>query len=246
MAKEYNVDELKYIDSLKFQKKAIVYYDNQKEKYIDINSNNEVCYNNGEIKIICDFNKILFYNSIWLLLLNKNGERRNNITAEIINNIVKIFEKIKNLSELAEREIHYITSLVTEICISNLALSYYKEPDNDFDYMVNGLEIDIPEEKELQLRALIFNYIFIDIVINGLTENKLIITKNNNVIDYKIARILKYLGLNINIEDIPNFKMEYNLEGINYYDCKGNKTTEENLSREEAEKIKKLVDKHTI
>ena len=68
----------------------------------------------------------------------------------------------------------------------------------------------------------------------------------HKLIDYKILRILKYLEMNINVEDIPNFKIEYNLEGINYYDSKGNKTVEDNLSKEEVEKIKKLVDKKTI
>lgn len=252
MAKKYNVDELKYIESLKFNKKAVVYYDNESGKYIDINSNTDIYYNNiraykkNEVNIICDFNKVLFYNSLWVLLLDSYGQKRNQITAELINDIIRIFEKINGFCEPLEREVYYIANLVAEICISNLSLSYTKETDNDFDYVVNGLEINIPDEQELQLRSILFNYMYIDIAINGLTERKLVITKENNLIDYKILRILKHLGININIEDIPNFKIEYNLEGITYYDSKGNTTVEDNLSNEEVEKIKKLVDKKTI
>lgn len=252
MAKKYNIDGLKYIESLKFNQKAVVYYDEQKEKYVDVNSNTDIYYNNvrvynkEEVKIICDFNKILFFNSIWILLVDQYGKMHNEITAEVINNIVTIYEKINNFNEPFEREIYYIANLVSEICVSNLALSYDKECDNDFDCVVNGLDIDILEEKELQLRELLLNYIYVDSAINGLTERKLIINKENNLIDYKILRVLRYLELDMNIEDIPNFKIEYNLEGINYYDSKGNKTIEENLSRQEVEKIKKLVDKRTF
>ena len=253
MVHKYNVDDLKYIYSLKHKRKAVVYYDDKKGKYIDVNSNtvmsnyNERVYNEKDTKVICDFNKIVSYNYLFVLLIDAYGQKRTKLTAEVINEIMSIFDKVFSFTEPVVREIDYISNLVAEICVSNLALSYNKDnKNNEYDLVVNGLEMNISEEEQLNLKRLLSGYVFIDTAVNLVTERKTIVRKEKKLIDYKILRSLKYLGININIEDIPNFKIEYNLEGINYYDSKGNKTVEGNLDKEEVEKVKKFVDKCSI
>lgn len=253
MVHKYNIDDLKYIYSLKYERNAIVYYDKNKHKYVDINSNT-AAYNNNirlydkrQIKLICDLNQMFLNHGIWVTLIDSHGKMCTELTTKVINNLMLGLKKILSLNSLLVREIDYICNLVTEICISNLVLSQSKkEKNNDFDLVINGIESCFSKEKEIALRDMISKYIFIDIAMNGIDGRRLIINKENNLIDYKILRILKYLGLNINVEDIPNFKIEYNLEGINYYDSKGNKTVEGNLDKEEVEKVKKFVDKRSI
>lgn len=197
--------------------------------------------------MIGSLDQVLSYYDMWVLLIDSNGKKNTKINAEIINDLVALFEKISSLNNLLIREIDYISNLVTDICISNLILSKNKKKkNNDFNLVIDGVKSWFSEEEETKLRRLLLNYIFIDTAINGISDRKLIIRKEKGLIDYKILRILKYLGININIEDIPDFTIKYNLEGIDYCDSKGNKTINENLSKESAEKVKKLVDKRTI
>lgn len=253
MRYKYNISDLKYIESLKHKRKAVVYYNEKKEKYVDVNSNsiisynNERLYNQKDIKLIENLDKILSYYDLWLLLIDSSGKKHTEVPASVINELISIFEKINSYNDILKREIDYISHLVTEICISNLILSQNKKnQDNNFDLVINGIDSCFSEEEEIKLRKLILNYIFIDTAINGLTERNLIIRKENNTIDYKILRILKYLGMDVKIEEIPDFKIEYNLEGIKYYDSKGNKTIDSNIDREEVEKVKKMIDKRAF
>lgn len=251
MVRKYNIDDLKYIYSLKHKRKAVVYLDKNKDKYIDINSNtklysnNLIEYNRKNIELIGDLNKIISCYDMWVLLIDQHGKICKEVTIKFINKLMLTLEKKLSLNNLLIREVDYISQLVTEICMSNLVFSKNsKTKSNNFDLVISGIESCFSKEEETRLRKLIFNYIFIDVVMNGFDGHRLIISKENNLIDYKILRSLKYLGIDINVDDIPNFKIEYNLAGINYYDSEGNKTVECNLDREEKEKVKKFVDKH--
>lgn len=250
---KYNIDDLKYIESLKHNRKAVVYYDQERKKYVDVNSNtvasnhNQRLYDEKNIRLIGSLDEVLSYYDMWVLLIDSNGKKNTKINTEIINGLVAVFEKISSLDDIFIMEIDYISNLVTDICVSNLILSKNKKSkNNDFNLVMDEVKSWIPEEKETNLRRLLLNYIFIDTAINGITERKLIIRKEKGLIDYKVLRILKYLGININVEDIPNFTIKYNLEGINYCDSNGNETEEQNLSKKEVEKVKKLVDKRAI
>ena len=190
MVHKYNVDDLKYIYSLKHKRKAIVYYDNKRNKYVDINSNtaianyNERVYVEKNIFLLGDLNKFIEHYGIWVLLINSQGKKQLEVSVDVINNLILVFERIRFFSDSIIKKIEEKASLVTDICINNLCVS---------------------KEEETTLRKMIYDYIFIDIAINGLTERKLVITKEDKVIDYKILRSLKYLDIDINIDNSPEY-----------------------------------------
>lgn len=238
MALEYSIDKIKYINILSEDKKTVAYEDNGLYVDIDINApegfHKRKIYEKKNVKIVNNFADMLKFNNLWILLIDSTGKPKTKITKQLVYNLLNVYFKMQYLDDLVVREIDYISSLVSERCVDNI-MSVMKNKN-----------IIITVEQEIALGRLLRDYIYIDFVTNGLNGNKMIIRKENKLIDYKISRILKYLDINFNHEEIPNFSVEYNLEEINYCDSNGNKYVDSNLDKKEVEKIKKLVDKRRI
>lgn len=238
MALEYNIDKIKYINIVSEDKKTVAYAENGGYVDIDINApegfHKRKMYRGKSVKIINSFDDMLKFNNLWIMLIDSTGKIKTKVTKQAVYNLLNVYFKMHYLDELVVREIDYISSLVSEKCVNNIMS------------VIKNKNINITIEQETALNKMLRDYIYMDFVANGLNGNKMIIRKEDKLIDYRILRLLKYLGINFNYEEIPNFRVEYNLEEINYYNSKGTKTTDENLSQEEAEKIKKLVDKRRI
>lgn len=238
MDTEFDIYKLFYVEILNSNAKALVYPDLIDKYYINISSNTmesgykKRFYNKANVKRICNFYELLKFNNLWVILIDSRGIFKTSCVKERIMELLGIYKKLVSLNEIVSREVDYITTLVADKCINNILIS---DKNNC-----------LTENKEIMFTKLLRSYLYIDMAVNGLNSGKLIIRKEDKMIDYKILRILKFLEVNIDIKDIPDFKMEYNLEGINYYDSNGNKTTDCNLDKEEVEKVKKLVDKRTI
>lgn len=230
---KYKIDSLNYVILSRSNKNEVVYWDENQKYYININTNTTEnfykrrIYSKDRVKVLCNFSEIIKYENIWLLLIDSEGKIKQEITNKDGIEILNVYRKIGSLTGMVSKEIDYIAGLVTYKCLENILPLINK---NNFN-------------KIGQLYKLLKSYIYIDLGINGLTECKLIINKEGKFVDYKILRVLKYLGISINVHDIPDFKIEYNLEGLNYYDFNGNKIEQFNSNIKGVEKIKKFNDK---
>ena len=218
---KYDINKLDYIKIFTRYTDGIAYLNENKDCYIDITRNSISSYRNERVykvkntEKICSLNDILYQYDLWLLLLDPKGELKKEITEPRVSEVLHLFKNISTLNDNFFKKMHEIIDKIVKICTENIGVK-----DDNFSKLLRS-------------------YIFIEMMINGEGEKTLIINKQDNLLDYKIMRLLKYLKIDIDIKDIPNFKIEYSLEKISYYDKNNNLSEFAGLTNEQ--KIKILI-----
>lgn len=212
MYKNYNIHDIQYIELINNRNTHLALLSDDKKNYIDITSNTAAnsyhvkSYKVNNTRVICSLKKILFDNKLDILLIDGYGKKREEINGNYALDILSIYKKMLLLDEETKRQLMMISTLVSDICVRNIIKN------------TNYLNCSLLYEK---IYEQLNNYVYIDLIKNGLGSHTLFLTKQDNMVDYKISRILKHLEIDIDIKEIPDFKIEYDLNNINYIDSNG-------------------------
>lgn len=206
--KNYPLEEL-YIGIL--NKKLEIVHANKKDvgyyyKFLNHESlNNDI--NNEKVEIIDPLKNYLDKIGLDVLLIKADGSYEPNLTIQELDFILNNINKINKLLPQDKKKIELISEHLVQAASELLGINTSIHPNNyhlNEDFMIS--EIIVSAKKESTFKKNLFNFI----KASFLTEEKVMLVKASEFMDYRISRSL-------NIARIPKEGME-----SNEFDLQGN------------------------
>lgn len=187
------------------------------QHYYDVNVKDHVM-NNGDSTPDNKFQKIMDEYGLFVLLLTANGTVKTTINTDEKDKIEHLVCKINGLSAETKENLNVIADEVSLLAASLIKL--FGEEGKTFQKYFR-------------------QFAMIELLEQHLSEKIAFIKKEDNLIDYKINRVAKYLKIDIDKKAIKDFTVMYNgdiikLNGQDYY-------IQEKKEKNEMPKINKIV-----
>lgn len=137
------------------------------------------------------FEKMLIRTGLFVNLLTSSGEMKESLTTPEIWSLIVKANSFDKLPEEEYEKLSLVSNAVAMLCVEQLKI--YGDIAEDFNYLL----------KQFVFAEMQDNYM-----------GKSIIAKDGKSIDYKVNRIIKYLGIEVNLEKLPNFSIEYDRNNV--------------------------------
>lgn len=199
--KKLDIRSIDYIKLLNSDKKLLAQFDSSKGEYVDItrvctkSNHQKAIYKKKEVEVIDSFINLLAKENLYLLLLNSNGKLNTTLVPDDCIALLALYNKVISTDEQFSKQIDEMSTLVTDICVKLLHINTKR---SEFEYLLK-------------------NFITIDSIKRGAKFCRVAITKEGNCLDYKVSRILKFLGIELDLNLIKDFKVDYNQDTICVY-----------------------------
>ncbi|MBE6152526.1 MAG: hypothetical protein E7165_04370 [Firmicutes bacterium] len=196
-SRKYNIDDLDYLELLSDKSRTIGYLSEDGDEYIDIKNccnfhiGNIKKHKIENVKVLGNLSKMIAQSRIIVLLLNSNGKINKTVNKDKVFYLLEFLDKISELDNLDDKVV--IAKRVADLCVGKMKLD---------------------TRKKTLFRDLLQTYVLVEIIQQGAFDKKSSIVKNGQFIDYKVNRIIKYLNINVNLNEISDFSIEYNDKSI--------------------------------
>lgn len=136
---------------------------------------------------------IIYNYGLGVLLLGSDGQIKEVIDRDRALELIGTAKNISKLTEKEAQDLDDISSEVSNVCATALKIS--------------------KDQKEM-FNTLLQRYIVAELLRFGAENKRIFIRKSGKMLDYKLSRIMKYLGINVNLEKISDFAIEYNRQSV--------------------------------
>ena len=199
ITRKYNINTLRRVRINNNNTETIGYHSDSGKTFIEVKNTAHYTeflakrYNPTEITMIETLDNMIYRNGLDVLLLDANGNVNLEIDREKIFILFGITKDIESIDEKQRERFDTIASEAARICSEKL---------------------NIPESNKFDFELLLKSFIFIELMQSRIMNNKVTITKFDNYVDYKINRIIKFLKINLDLNSIDDFKLEYDCESL--------------------------------
>lgn len=132
--------------------------------------------------------KVIYNYGLGVLTIGSNGQMKTDIDIETASEMVRVARSISELSEKEAVEFDAVSSEVATICATALKVS---------------------KKNHEEFTALLKKYVVVELIRFGSDNKTLCIRKEGKMLDYKLNRIAKYLGIEIDLNKIVDFAVDY-------------------------------------
>lgn len=194
---KYNVNRIAILTIKDAQQKKIVYLKENGEISSEIIANEfyqlTASVDGYRNKIVSQesFAQMLMKTGVFVNLLTSSGEMRESVTTSEIWSLMSKMNNFEKLPEEEHEKLYLISNAVAMLCVDKLRI--YGDIAEDFNYLL----------KQFVFTEMQDNYM-----------GKSTVVKDGKSIDYKVNRIIKYLGIDIDLEKLPNFYIEYDRDSV--------------------------------
>lgn len=161
--------------------------------------------------LVHSLSKLLTDYELSIMLLNSKGDLINNLGSAEAYHLIDL---AKRLDKLSEEEVKEFNAVAAEVA------------------RISSAAMNISDKHSKMFINLLRKYVFVELANHCVCDKKTSIVKTGEFVDYKINRVVKYLGIDVDLKQIPNFIIEYNRNVIN---VNGNEYYKKEVVKEEKE-----------
>ena len=192
----------------------------QGNEYKDFLYNNGLTINKSDVSVMKSFPEFLSENNLETMVLVQNNDSKF-ISRNLFIDILNMYSVMSAMTEEEYNEIDIISKTVGNMCLLTLI-------DNcksfSYDMFKDKHEVLYSKRELLDMKSfenLLNQAIKLELIRNRYTDSEYSIGKEGLYIDYKISSILNSLGIKYNINDIKDFKINFDETFVEQYDENG-------------------------
>lgn len=198
---------------VRFNNKAAVaiLIEGRKSHFVDVISGNIYNSLDNNFEIVSSFLDALKENNLDILLIDNNGNQKQQLSVAKITDLLKILERKRTLNQVMEQKNHIVSNNVSNIVSDLLGLNI-SNPSTPFRFSerLGTQEVIVPAKKLMLFKKSLLKYIEASL----LAEPSFIITYSKDEQDYRVAKSLRKSKI-IQTEKMKNnaFSVNVNREG---------------------------------
>ena len=190
--KEYSIVKLDRIRVILTGRETIGYLKGNYYYELHNGEGNEKIHRAEKVQKVESFTKTAANNNLFVKLLDGKGRFTIDLKSEKVFELFLLAQKIEGLSETDTERLNIIAKTVAQI---------------------SSQKLEIPHDKKEEFEDLLKNFIVIELL-SGNSDVPLYAGKTEGYLDYKTNRIVNYLNINLDLDGLEDFYLEYTNNGV--------------------------------
>lgn len=190
--KEYSIVNLDRIRVILTGRETIGYLKGNYYYELHNGEGNEKLHRAEKVQKVERFTKTVANNNLFVKLLDGKGAITVYLKSGKVFELFSLAQKTEGLSEEEAERLNIIAKTASKI---------------------SSQKLQIPQDKKEEFEDLLKNFIVIELL-SGNSDVPLYAGKSDGYLDYKINRIVNYLNIDLDLDELKDFYLEYTNKGI--------------------------------